>query len=123
MKADGRAAPVLALVRGLVTEVHPHAAAPTVTLDSSFENLGIGSLELGELLLRIQDTFGVALPEHLLADHLRRTTGILANARAAMLVTVPEALTLGHLLRANVASMRHVVVPETLMAASEDTLP
>ncbi|MEY8016965.1 AMP-binding protein [Mycobacterium servetii] len=269
MTADGRAAPVLALVRGLVTEVHPHAVPPTVTLDSTFENLGIGSLELAELLLRIQDTFGVALPEHLLADadtprdlvaaigrgrpvagragagegeapskglaslpaaaegglppagastlndaldwhagatpdrlhlrilddpggpldvtyaalrrdaaalaagliardvmpgdtvaimlptgrayfttfagvvlagavpvpvypparpsqladHLRRTTGILANARAAILVTLPEAVTLGHLLRANVDSMRHVVVPETLTGASQDTLP
>ena len=37
-----------------------------------------------------------------------------SNARAAMLVTVPEAVGLGHLLRANVDSIRHVVVPESL---------
>ena len=40
-----------------------------------------------------------------------------------MLVTVPEAVTLGHLLRSNVESLRHVVVPESLTGASEDTLP
>ncbi|MGO9748263.1 MAG: AMP-binding protein [Mycobacterium sp.] len=38
------------------------------------------------------------------ADHLRRTTGIRTNAGATMLVTVPEAVALGHLLRANVES-------------------
>jgi len=260
MAPDERAGPVLALVRGLVAEVHPHARPPSVTLDSTFDNLGIGSLELAELLLRVQDKFGVALPPHILAsaetprdllaavarghpalaqergrvslpvaapgalapdtalsltevlswhvsatpdrahirilddadgsvdvtyaalhreatavaagliahdvmpgetvaimlptcrayfvifagvvlagavpvpvypparpsqlaDHLRRTTGILANARAAMLVTVPEAVTLGHLLRSNVESLRHVVVPESLTGAGEDVLP
>ena len=252
--------PLLALVRGLVAEVHPHATPPPVTLDSSFDNLGIGSLELAELLLRVQDNFGVALPPHTLAsaetprdlvaavtrgrpgmrqdrgmvslpattpgaltpdsaltlndvlnwhvgatpdqthiriledtggamdvayaalyreaaavaagliahdvmpgetiaimlptcrayfvtfagvvlagavpvpvypparpsqlaDHLRRTTGILTNARATILVTVPEAVALSHLLRSNVESLRHVVVTESLADASEDTLP
>ncbi|HWT48027.1 MAG TPA: AMP-binding protein, partial [Mycobacterium sp.] len=57
-----------------------------------------------------------------LADHLRRTTGILTNAGATMLVTVPEAVTLGHLLRANVESLGHVVVPESLTGAGEDVL-
>jgi 1-acyl-sn-glycerol-3-phosphate acyltransferase len=260
MATEERAAPVLALVRGLVAEVHPHAKPPSVTLDSTFDNLGIGSLELAELLLRVQDEFGVALPPHILAsaetprdllqavarghpairedrgtvslpattpgglvpetastlndalnwhvsatpdrthirildesddpvdvtyaalhqeaaaiaagliahdvmpgetvaimlptcrayfatfagvvlagavpvpvypparpsqlaDHLRRTTGILTNARATLLVTVPEAVTLGHLLRANVESLRHVMVPESLTGASEDALP
>ncbi|UXA08927.1 AMP-binding protein [Mycobacterium sp. SMC-2] len=259
---------VLALVRGLVEEVHPQAAPPAVTLDSPFENLGIGSLELAELLLRVQDKFGVALPPHILAsaetprdlvtalgpalargrpaqredtgvvslpatgphaptpesaltlndvlnwhvgstpdrthirilddagdgsnatdvtyaalhreaaavaagliahdvmpgetvgimlptcreyfvtfagvvlagavpvpvypparpsqlaDHLLRTTGILTNAGAAMLVTVPQAVSLGHLLRSNVESLRHVVVPESLTRAGEGaTMP
>ncbi len=257
MASEERSAPVLALVRGLVAEVHPHATPPSVTLDSTFDNLGIGSLELAELLLRVQDKFGVALPPHTLAsaetprdllaalardypavregrgivpppatapgglvpeaartlndalnwhagatpdrthirilddagdsvdvtyaalhreaaavaagliahdvmpgetvaimlptcreyfvtfagvvlagaipvpvypparpsqlaDHLRRTAGILANARATMLVTVPEAVTLGHLLRANVESLRHIVVPESLTGAAEE---
>ena len=58
-----------------------------------------------------------------LADHLRRHTGILTNARAAMLVTVPEAVGLGHLLRANVDSLRHIVVPESLAGAAGGALP
>ncbi|WP_176357806.1 AMP-binding protein [Mycobacterium persicum] len=252
---------VLALVRGLVTEVRPHALPPSVTLDSTFDDLGIGSLELAELLLRVQGKYGVALPSDLLAhaetprdlvvavahgrpdlapergamvslpttepgglapeaastlndvldwhvgatpqrmhirllddsgagtdltyatlhreaaavaagliahdvmpgetvaimlptcrayfttfagvvlagavpvpvypparpsqlaDHLRRTTGILTNAGTTLLVTVPEAVTLGHLLRSNVESLRHVVVPETLTGAGEDPGP
>ena len=257
MAIEQRAGPILALVQDLIDEVHPHAAPPSVTLDSTFDNLGIGSLELAELLLRVQDKFGVALPPHILAsaetprdllaavtrghpavredrgvvslpatapvgllpetaptlndalnwhvsatpdrthirilddagdsvdvtyaalhreaaavaagliahdvmpgetvaimlptcreyfatfagvvlagavpvpvypparpsqlaDHLRRTAGILANARATMLVTVPEAVTLGHLLRANVESLRHIVVPESLTGAAEE---
>ncbi len=260
MAGGERAALVLELVRGLVTEVHPHASRLTVTLDSPFEDLGIGSLELVELLLRVQDAFGVALPSHVLAsaetprdllraiarshpavgedvgvvsppatvagsrapaaastlidaldwhvgatperthirildesgspddltygalhreaaavaagllardvmpgdtvaimlptsrayfvtyagvmlagavpvpiypparpsqlaDHLRRHTGILANATAALLVTVPEAVPLGNLLRSNVDSLRHVVVPESLTGAPGGALP
>ena len=260
MASDERAARVLELVRGLTTEVHPHASRLTVTLDSPFDDLGIGSLELAELLMRVQDSFGVALPAHVLssaetprdlvravaqngapvvedigivappvvtaggsapvaastlidaldwhvgatperthirildesgspedvtyqalhqeaaavaagllardvmpgdtvaimlptsreyfvtfagvvlagavpvpiypparpsqlADHLRRHTGILANARAALLVTVPEAVRLGHLLRSNVDSLRHVVVPESLTGATGGALP
>ena len=38
-----------------------------MSLDSSFDDLGIGSLELVELLLRVQDAFGVTLPPDLLA--------------------------------------------------------
>ena len=53
MASAGRAALVLDLVRGVVAEVHPHASRRTVSLDSSFDDLGIGSLELVELLLRI----------------------------------------------------------------------
>jgi 1-acyl-sn-glycerol-3-phosphate acyltransferase len=260
MATEERAAPVLELVRKLVAEVHPHASRLTVTLDSPLDDLGIGSLELVELLHRVQDTFGVTLPSDLLAraetprdllqavtrsharvrddigvvsspattaggavpaaastlidaldwhvgatperthirildesgspddvtyealhreaaavaagllardvmpgdtvaimlptsrayfltfagvllagavpvpiypparpsqlaDHLRRHTGILANARAALLVTVPEAVPLGHLLRSNVESLRHVVVPESLMGATSGALP
>ncbi|HWS93784.1 MAG TPA: AMP-binding protein, partial [Mycobacterium sp.] len=260
MASEDRAARILELVQGLSAEVHPHASRVSVTLDSPFDDLGIGSLELAELLRRVQDAFGVALPSHVLtgaetprdllravsrshasvgadvgvvsplaevaggpepaaastlidaldwqvgatpeqthirildesgspdnvtyealhqeaaavaagllerdvmpgdtvaimlptsrayfitfagvllagavpvpiypparpsqlADHLRRHTGILANARAALLVTVPEAIPLGHLLRANVESLRHVIVPESLMGATGGALP
>jgi 1-acyl-sn-glycerol-3-phosphate acyltransferase len=258
--SEERAARILELVQRLTAEVHPRASRVSVTLDSPFDDLGIGSLELAELLLRVQDAFGVALPPHVLtgaetprdllravtrsharvgadvgvvsplaevaggsapataltlidaldwqvgatperthirildesgspdhvtyealhqeaaavaagllerdvmpgdtvaimlptsrayfitfagvllagavpvpiypparpsqlADHLRRHTGILANARAALLVTVPEAIPLGHLLRANVESLRHVIVPESLMGATGGALP
>ena len=262
MASEERAARILELVQKLTAEVHPNASRVSVTLDSPFDDLGIGSLELAELLLRVQDAFGVALPPHVLtgaetprdllravtrshapvgadvgvvsplaevpggpapaaastlidaldwqvgatperthirildesgeprwhvtyealhqeaaavaagllerdvmpgdtvaimlptsrayfitfagvllagavpvpiypparpsqlADHLRRHTGILANARAALLVTVPEAVPLGHLLRANVESLRNVIVPESLMGATGGaTLP
>ena len=260
MARDEQGARLLELVSGLTTEVHPHATRLAVTLDSSFDDLGIGSLELAELLRRVQDTFGVALPSHILAnaetprdllrivtgtktltgedvwaasplateagspapvaastlidaldwhvgatperthirildesgspedvtyealhreasavatgllardvapgdtvaimlptsreyfttfagvvlagavpvpiypparksqlaDHLRRHTGILGNARAGLLVTVPEALPLGRLLRANVETLRHVVVPESLVDATGGALP
>ncbi|KRE29883.1 acyl-phosphate glycerol 3-phosphate acyltransferase [Mycobacterium sp. Soil538] len=68
MTSDERAARVLELVRGLATEVHPRAGRLTVTLDSPFDELGIGSLELAELLIRVQDAFGISLPAHLLSD-------------------------------------------------------
>ena len=264
MASEERAARVLELVRGLSAEVHPHASRLTVTLDSAFDDLGIGSLELAELLRRVQDAFGVALPSHVLAsaetprdllravtfnhapvgrtrgedvgvvspvatavgspapaaastlidaldwhvgatperthirildesggaddvtyaalhreaaavaagllardvlpgdtvvimlptsrayfvtfagvvlagavpvpiypparpsqlaDHLRRHTGILANARATLLITVPEAIPVGHALRSNLDSLRHVVVPESLTGATGGALP
>ncbi|MCV6987132.1 hypothetical protein H7H78_17450 [Mycobacterium shinjukuense] len=53
---------VLAMVRGLVAEVSPRARPFAVRLDTTFEDLGIGSLEVAELLLRVQDKVGVALP-------------------------------------------------------------
>ncbi|MGB5149879.1 MAG: AMP-binding protein, partial [Mycobacterium sp.] len=260
MAGGERDALVLELVRGVIAEVHPHASRQAVTLDSRFDELGIGSLELVELLQRVQNTFGVTLPSELvgraetprdllqaiaashapaqedhgvvsppsavagspapatastlidaldwhvsatperthirildesgspddmtyaalhreaaavaagllardvmpgdtvaimlptspayfstfagvllagavpvplypparpsqLSDHLRRHTGILANARAALLVTVPEAVSVGRLLRANVEGLRHVVVPESLTGAMDADLP
>lgn len=58
---------VLQLVRVLIAEVQPHAAPLPLTLDRRFDvELGLGSLELVELLLRAEDAFGVALPSQLL---------------------------------------------------------
>ena len=45
-------------------------------------------------------------------DHLRRHVGILANCRAAMLITVPEAKAVSLLLRAQVESLRQVLMPD-----------
>src|ERR1700739_599150 len=66
MASEQRDTLVLELVRSLVAEVHPHASRLTVTLDSPFEELSIGSLELVELLHRIQDSSAVTLPSDLL---------------------------------------------------------
>ncbi len=49
-----------------------------------------------------------------LEDHLRRHAGILDNAGAVLLVTVPEALAVARLLRALVPSLRAVVQPGEL---------
>jgi 1-acyl-sn-glycerol-3-phosphate acyltransferase len=49
-------------VRGLLVEVHPYASGAVVTLDSELEReLGLGSLELAELLVRADRAFGVTL--------------------------------------------------------------
>jgi 1-acyl-sn-glycerol-3-phosphate acyltransferase len=58
-----------------------------------------------------------------LPDHLHRHIGILANARASLLVTVPEAVPLGHLLRSNLEGLRHVIVPESLIGETGTALP
>ncbi|NWG76135.1 MAG: AMP-binding protein, partial [Rubrivivax sp.] len=50
-----------------------------------------------------------------LEDHVRRHTGILANAQAVLLVTVPEAMTVARLLQAGVPGLRHVATPAALM--------
>src|SRR5574340_472694 len=47
-------------------------------------------------------------------DHLRRHAGILSNALAAMLVTVPEAKPVARLLQAQVESLRAVLTVEEL---------
>ncbi|MDW5609722.1 AMP-binding protein [Mycolicibacterium sp. D5.8-2] len=58
-----------------------------------------------------------------LADHVQRHIGILVNARAVLLVTVPEAVTLGRALRSNVESLREVLVPEALTNLPVGALP
>ncbi|MDJ1157008.1 AMP-binding protein [Chelatococcus sp. SYSU_G07232] len=49
-----------------------------------------------------------------LEDHLRRHVGILRNAEARLLVTVPEAVRFAHLLRAHVETLHEVVTPDAL---------
>ncbi len=49
-----------------------------------------------------------------LAEHLRRQAGILQNARAVLLVTVPEAQPMQHLLRSQVPTLRGVVTVDEL---------
>lgn len=55
---------VLAIVRDLLREVGSEAAIRTLTLNSALErDLGLGSLERVELLVRCEKRFGVRLPD------------------------------------------------------------
>lgn len=47
-------------------------------------------------------------------EHLRRQAGILRNARAGILITTPEAMLFGQLIRAQVETLRHVATPDQL---------
>jgi 1-acyl-sn-glycerol-3-phosphate acyltransferase len=59
---------VLDVVRDLVTEVRSSDEAATVELDSELERqLGLDSLALAELLVRVEDVFDVSLPSGALA--------------------------------------------------------
>ncbi len=49
-----------------------------------------------------------------LEEHIRRHARILANAEAEILVTVPEAMAVAHLLEAHVPGLRHIVTPAML---------
>jgi len=60
-------AKLLSVVAGLARETHPDRA-PRVALDSSLErDLGLGSLARVELMLRLEQAFGVGLPEEAMA--------------------------------------------------------
>ena len=60
---------VLGIVAGLVGELGDPSARAAVTLDDSLDrDLGIGSLERVELLLRLDHAFGVRLPDAVMAD-------------------------------------------------------
>ncbi|HXH13165.1 MAG TPA: AMP-binding protein [Alphaproteobacteria bacterium] len=56
-------------------------------------------------------------------DHLRRQAGILTNAQAALLITVPEAQRLARLLRSQVGSLHSVVTVAELAADRKDYSP
>jgi 1-acyl-sn-glycerol-3-phosphate acyltransferase len=61
-----------------------------------------------------------ARPEQL-EDHLRRHAGILDNAGAMVLITVPQALTVARLLRAQVPSLQGILQPGDLTEAAPIT--
>ena len=52
-------------------------------------------------------------------DHMSRHVGILKSAGAAMMITIPEAKPLAWLLRAQVESLRQILVPEDLSAPAD----
>lgn len=53
-----------------------------------------------------------------LEEHLRRQIGILTNARAVAMITVPQAQPLARLLRAQITTLRHVVTVSELTATA-----
>jgi len=60
---------VLDVVRGLLEELGSHGALPQLSITSNLDrDLGLGSLERVELLTRLEDTFGVRLPDTLAAE-------------------------------------------------------
>jgi acyl carrier protein len=83
MDGGADASLLLELVRSLIVEVHPHARRVPVTLDSRFDrDLDLASLELVELLLRVEDAFGVTLPSRAVAaaETPRNLLRLVANA-------------------------------------------
>jgi 1-acyl-sn-glycerol-3-phosphate acyltransferase len=88
--ADESAELVLEVVRALAQELHPRRArALPVTLDSVLDReLGFDSLSRVELLARLERTFGVGLPDQLVAtaetarDLLRAVLGAASAPRA-----------------------------------------
>ncbi|TNF54507.1 MAG: acyl-phosphate glycerol 3-phosphate acyltransferase, partial [Burkholderiales bacterium] len=58
-----------------------------------------------------------------LEDHVRRHTGILANAQAVLLVSVAEAMQVARLLQARVPGLRALHTPQALMASGEGQAP
>ncbi len=56
-------------------------------------------------------------------EHVRRHTGILANAEAGILITVPQAMGVARLLEANVPVLRRVVTVEALTTEVGDPAP
>ena len=58
-----------------------------------------------------------------LEDHVLRHTGILDNAQAVVLVTVPEARVVARLLQARVPGLRHVITPQQLAAGGGTLAP
>jgi 1-acyl-sn-glycerol-3-phosphate acyltransferase len=58
-----------------------------------------------------------------LEDHVLRHAGILANARAVLLVTVPEAMGVARLLQARVPDLRRVATAQELAATTSRPAP
>ncbi len=58
-----------------------------------------------------------------LEDHVLRHAGILANAQAVLLVTVPEAMVVARLLRARVGCLRRVATVQELAATGSQPAP
>ncbi|PYV88954.1 MAG: hypothetical protein DMG05_14635 [Acidobacteria bacterium] len=92
---------VLEMIRALLTELGSHQALRRVTLQASLErDLGIGSLERVELLLRLEKEFSIRLADRVMTEAetpadlvnalLRRHSGHPENFRAAQILSPLE---------------------------------
>lgn len=80
---------VFEIVRELVAELRGGSGRQAVTLDASLDHeLGLGSLERVELLLRLEQAFGVRLPDAVMAE--AATPRDLASAIRAAGPSLPE---------------------------------
>jgi fatty-acyl-CoA synthase len=85
---------ILDIVEDLVSEVRGKSARPIATLDASLDrDLGLGSLERVELLLRLQQAFGVLLADATM-EEAETPRAIAAAVRAAGPSAVPVMLEL-----------------------------
>jgi len=136
------AEPLLALVDATLRELRGDAAdLPPVTLASQLDrDLGFDSLARAELLLRACPEYfstylGVllagAIPVPMyppgrpsqIEDHVLRHAALLDNARATVLVTLPEGRPVARLLRARVPGLRRVTRPQRLCARGGAAAP
>ncbi|MEN8179240.1 MAG: AMP-binding protein [Pseudomonadota bacterium] len=84
---------LLALIEGLLRESPSHAqAADHLSLDSGMDrDLGLDSLSRTELLTRVEDEFGVSLPDHaLLAESPRALLELINTARGVPQTSAAE---------------------------------
>ncbi len=90
------AATVLFAVEELARELDPARHTQAATLDSRLDrDLGIDSLGRAELVVRIERAFGVAMPEHILAEAETPRdllTAVLAQNHAAPILPRPSIL-------------------------------
>lgn len=102
-----------AVAHGLIDEdlMAGEAVALMLPTGRSYFDAFMGVLMAGGVPVPI---YPPARPSQL-EDHLRRHSRLLTNARAGVLITVPEARPAARLLRSSVATMRRVVTVDELM--------
>jgi fatty-acyl-CoA synthase len=85
---------ILDIVRGLVAEVRGSSRQGGVSLDDSLDrDLGLGSLERVELLVRLEQAFGVAVPDAAMAEAERPrdlVAAILSGAQPSTRERTPQ---------------------------------
>ena len=107
---------LVGIVRGLVGEVDPGGASVPVGLDSRLEaDLGLDSLAVVELRSRMEEAFGVALPERILGG------GTVGEWQAVLEAARDHAGPPGSASRAAVPGSRPIPVPPTVASVPAGT--